>query len=62
VCEILENEESTTGFSSLKIHIEHNSDIRSVVSLINDMVEMRQFTEIVPSMNDIFIRAVNGTL
>lgn len=62
LCEVIENEESTTGFSTLKIHIERNEDIRSVVSLINDAVEMRQFTEIVPSMNDIFIRAVNGTL
>ena len=60
VCEVIENEESTTGFSSLKIHIERNEDIRSVVSLINDSVEMRQFTETMPSMNDIFIRAVNG--
>ena len=57
VCEILENEVSTTGFSSLKLHIERNDDIRSVVALVNDAVEMRQFTEIVPSMNDIFIRA-----
>ena len=60
VCKVIENEESTTGFSSLKIHIERNDDIRSVVSLINDSVEMRQFTETMPSMNDIFIRAVNG--
>ena len=62
VCEVLENEESKTGYSSLKIHIERNEDIRSVVALVNDTVEMRQFTEIVPSMNDIFIRAVNGAL
>ena len=60
VCKVIENEESTTGFSSLKIHIERNDDVRSVVSLINDSVEMRQFTETMPSMNDIFIRAVNG--
>ena len=60
VCEVVENEESTTGYSSLKIHIERNEDVRSVVSLINDSVEMRQFTETMPSMNDIFIRAVNG--
>ena len=60
VCQVLENEENTTGFSSLKIHIERNEDIRSVVSLINNSVEMRQFVEEVPSMNDIFIRAVNG--
>ena len=62
VCEVLENEESKTGYSSLKIHIERNEDIRSVVALVNDTVEMRQFAEIVPSMNDIFIRAVNGAL
>ena len=60
VCKVIENEESTTGFSSLKIHIERNDDVRSVVSLINESVEMRQFTETMPSMNDIFIRAVNG--
>ncbi len=58
VCEVIENEESTTGFSSLKIHIARNEDIRSVVSLVNDSVNMRQFIETIPSMNDIFIRAV----
>ncbi|MBE6212696.1 MAG: ATP-binding cassette domain-containing protein [Rikenellaceae bacterium] len=62
VCEIIAQEESTTGYSSLKVHIERNEDVRSVVALINDTVEMRQFTETIPSMNDIFIRAVNGTL
>ena len=61
-CEVLESNASTTGFSSLKIHIERNEDIRSIISLINDTVEIRQFTETIPSMNDIFIRAVNGTL
>ena len=60
VCEVLENEESAMGFSSLKIHIERNEDVRSVVALVNDTVEMRQFIETMPSMNDIFIRAVNG--
>ena len=59
VCEVLENEETTTGYSSLKIHIERNEDVRSVVALVNDTVEMRQFIETMPSMNDIFIRAVN---
>ena len=62
VCNILAHEENTVGYSSLKLHIECNEDIRSVVALLNDTIELRQFTEIVPSMNDIFIRAVNGTL
>jgi ABC-2 type transport system ATP-binding protein len=62
VCEIIAQEDSATGYSSLKVHIDRNEDIRSVVALINDTVEMRQFIETIPSMNDIFIRAVNGTL
>ena len=57
VCNILAHDENSTGYSSLKLHIERNEDVRSVVSLINDSVELRQFTEEVPSMNDIFIRA-----
>ena len=60
VCKVLNNEASTTGYSTLKIHIERNEDVRSIVSLINNSVEMRQFTETMPSMNDIFISAVNG--
>ncbi len=60
VCNILAHDENSTGYSSLKLHIERNEDIRSVVSLINDSVELRQFTEMVPSMNDIFIQAVRN--
>ena len=57
VCKILAQEANPVGYSSLKLHIERNEDIRSVISLVNDAVELRQFTEEVPSMNDIFIRA-----
>ena len=62
LCEILEGEESATGYSTLKVHIPHDEDIRGVVAAVNEAVELRQFTETMPSMNDIFIRAVNGTL
>lgn len=62
LCEIIECEESSIGYSSLKVHIPRNEDVRAVVSAINDTVELRQFVETIPSMNDIFIRAVNGTL
>lgn len=62
VCEVLANDISTTGHSTLKVHIPRNEDVRSVVALVNEEVEMRQFTEIVPSMNDIFIRACQGGL
>ena len=62
VCNILAHDENSTGYSSLKIHIKNNENIRTVISLVNEVVELRQFTEEVPSMNDIFIRAVNGNL
>ena len=60
VCNVLAHDENSTGYSSLKLHIERNEDVRSVVSLINDSVELRQFTEEVPSMNDIFIQSVRN--
>ena len=62
VGEVLENEVSTTGYSTLTVHIPRNEDLRAVVALVTESVEMRQFTEIVPSMNDIFIRACQSGL
>ena len=62
VCKVLAQDENSVGYSSLKLHIERNEDVRAVVALLNEAVELRQFTEEVPSMNDIFIRAVNGVL
>lgn len=61
-CEIMEREDGVTGYSTFKIHIGDDADVRSTISAINDTVELRSFSEIIPSMNDIFIRAVNGTL
>ncbi|MBR4851416.1 MAG: ATP-binding cassette domain-containing protein [Tidjanibacter sp.] len=43
---------------SLKIHIERDEDVRSVVEVINNTVQLRTFSEVIPSMNDIFIQAV----
>ena len=42
----------------LKIHIERDEDVRSVVEVINNTVQLRTFREVIPSMNDIFIQAV----
>ena len=43
---------------ALKIHIERDEDVRSVVEVINNTVQLRTFSEVIPSMNDIFIQAV----
>lgn len=54
--------DAITDLVTAKIHIEKDSDVRPVISMLNNAVELRSFTEIIPSMNDIFIRAVNGNL
>lgn len=50
------------GYTQQKIHIADNGNVRQAIGRLNDSVELRSFQEIIPSMNDIFIRAVNGTL
>jgi ABC-2 type transport system ATP-binding protein len=55
------DEENATA-SLVKIHIPNEEDIRSVVNLINNTTTLRSFREVIPSMNDIFIRAVAGKL
>lgn len=61
-CEILETKPSPTGINRIKLHIASDSEVRAVIAASNDSVELRSFSEIIPSMNDIFIRAVNGNL
>ncbi len=61
-CEVLEQPEPEFGRPIRRLlHVERDADVR-VIARINDAVELRSFTEIIPSMNDIFIRAVGGTL
>ena len=61
-CEIMETATSPAGFNKIKIHVAANEELRGVIAAANESVEMRSFREIIPSMNDIFIRAVNGNL
>lgn len=61
-CEIMESKPSPTGFNRMKIHIATDSEVRGVIAKANESVEIRSFSEVIPSMNDIFIRAVNGNL
>ena len=50
------------GYRATKIHIPKDDDIRNVIARLNDNCELRSINEVMPSMNDIFIRAVNGSL
>ena len=57
---ILETEGEDALRNALKIHLTEHEQIRELVSAINSAVEIRSFREIIPSMNDIFIKAVAG--
>lgn len=61
-CEILEGTQEETVYRTLKLHVERDEEVRQVIAAVNEAVELRSFQEIIPSMNDIFIRAVNGKL
>ena len=60
--ELMDSIESVTGYHTLKLHVPADEQVREVIDTINRTVELRSFTEVIPSMNDIFIRAVNGKL
>ena len=50
------------GYTETKIHIPKDEDLRVVFARLNEGCTLRSMNEMMPSMNDIFIRAVNGTL
>ena len=59
--EVIESTPSPLGYHTLKLHIADDM-VRKVVATANEAVELRSFSEVIPSMNDLFIRAVAGTL
>ena len=60
---ILEDESANEAlYNTLKMHLPEEGHTKDLVSVINDRVDIRSFREIIPSMNDIFIKAVAGQL
>ena len=47
---------------TMRLQLPSADSVRSALSLLTERVEIRGFEEIIPSMNDIFIRAVGGEL
>ena len=47
---------------TMRLQLPSADSVRSALSLLNERVEIRGFEEIIPSRNDIFIRAVGGEL
>ena len=59
-CEILDGAETETVYRTLRLHVARDEEVRDVIAAANGAVELRSFREIIPSMNDIFIRAVGA--
>ena len=49
-------------YTCSRIRIKDTASVRVSITVANEAVELRSFREVIPSMNDIFIRAVEGTL
>ena len=50
------------GYRETKIHIPKDEDVKIVIERLNNRCDLRSISEVIPSINDIFIRAVNGAL
>ena len=63
LAEVLEQGEVVdTPYNSMRIRINEGVSVRECIGRANEAVELRSFKEVIPSMNDIFIRAVEGKL
>lgn len=55
-------EVSDTPYHTTRLKLNPTATVRQTVAAVNDAIELRSFHEVIPSMNDIFIRAVEGKL
>ena len=62
VAEVFPSAEADGGLSELKFRLSEGATMHDAIHTANEAVEIRSLEEVIPSMNDIFIRAVEGTL
>ena len=62
LCSIIESNASVTGLNRAKVHVATDDEVRGVIAAVNESVELRSFSEVIPTMNDIFIRTVNSNV
>ncbi len=55
-------EPADTPYRTMRLRLKPDATVRDTVTAVNDAVSLRSFSEVMPSMNEIFIRAVEGTL
>ena len=62
VAEVLAATQLEQGLSEIKFRLGEGVTMHDAIHIANEAVEIRSLEEVIPSMNDIFIRAVEGTL
>ena len=62
VAEVLAATPLEQGLSEIKFRLGEGVTMHDAIHIANEAVEIRSLEEVIPSMNDIFIRAVEGTL
>ncbi len=51
-----------SSLNQMRIRLRDGVSVRESIATANNIVELRSWSEVIPSMNDIFIRAVEGKL
>ena len=51
-----------SSLNQMRIRLNDGVSLRESIAAANEAVELRSFREVIPSMNDIFIKAVEGKL
>ncbi len=59
-CTPLEGSKQGGIYPNIKLQIESKEHLRESIAAINSAVELHSFEEVIPTMNDIFIRTVQG--
>ena len=49
-------------YRNCRVRLNDGVTVREAIARVNEAVELRSFREVIPSMNEIFIRAVEGSL
>ncbi len=60
LCRIIDTQEGEV--QTMRIQLNDQDQRREIISVANSSVDLLSFQEVIPSMNDIFIRAVAGNL
>lgn len=59
---LLDSEARDSILSTQRFQLGSDDNVRDVIELINRTVEIHSFSEVIPSMNDIFINKVSGKI